>query len=241
MRLITKNSQFVVFDDFLKPIDFDLMLRYVHDEDYQSVHADKWQKVYRLSDGIPLAGDAVLSHKRKDPNKNVYKVYPINSGIDIFIDSLLSIVEELTEWVGKKDIDWEVFTARPFLFPQGTGLSWHSDHMGKTGSYTFYTHSYWNVQWGGELLVTDETTKNIDYVLVEAVDSPEGKVIGQHLDNSYENKKLIDVGLGQYIVPKPNRLVVIAGGNPHMINKVSSAAGDRVRCSISGFFLKQYI
>lgn len=149
MRLVTKNSQFVVLDEFLKPEDFELLLRYIHEENYQSLNADKWQKVYRLFDGTSLTGDAVLSHKRKEPNKNVYKVYPTNTEIDIFIDCLLSIVEELIKWVGKKDIDWEVFTARPFIFPQGAGLSWHSDHIGRTGSYAFYTHSYWNIQWGG--------------------------------------------------------------------------------------------
>ena len=44
------------------------------------------------------------------------------------------------------------------------------------------------------------------------------------------------LGMGQYISPKPNRLVVIAGGNPHMINKVSPSAGDHGRCTIAGFF-----
>jgi Rps23 Pro-64 3,4-dihydroxylase Tpa1-like proline 4-hydroxylase len=43
--------------------------------------------------------------------------------------------------------------------------------------------------------------------------------------------------MGTYIAPQPNRLVVIAGGNPHMIHKVSAAAGDHVRCTIAGFFM----
>ncbi len=56
------------------------------------------------------------------------------------------------------------------------------------------------------------------------------------LDNEQENARLGRIGLGRYIAPRPNRLVVIVGGTPHMINRVSPAAGDHVRCSISGFF-----
>ena len=40
------------------------------------------------------------------------------------------------------------------------------------------------------------------------------------------------------VLPRPNRLVVIAGGNYHAIKRVDPAAGDHVRCSIAGFFMR---
>jgi len=39
-----------------------------------------------------------------------------------------------------------------------------------------------------------------------------------------------------YIMPKPNKLVIITSGIIHSIKKVKEAAGDRVRASITGFF-----
>jgi len=238
MRLVKKNSQFCVFDNFLSPEMFKLVLNYIQDENYQSVHAKRWDKLFRLSDGPPLKGSAVFSDRCEGMDRIEHKVYPTKTGIDILIEHLLSHAEEFTEWIGRKRIDWEIFTAKAFLFPQGTSLSWHDDGMGKTGSYIFYAHPDWNVQWGGELFVADEAVKNIKEPPVDVIGSPTGKVVGQHFDNTYENQKLLEVSVGHYVIPKPNQLVILAAGNPHMINRVSPAAGNHVRCSISGFFLK---
>ncbi|PRP94798.1 hypothetical protein ENSA7_76210 [Enhygromyxa salina] len=42
-------------------------------------------------------------------------------------------------------------------------------------------------------------------------------------------------GAGFVRVPRPNRLALLAGA-PHMIARVSPAAGHNVRASVSGFF-----
>jgi hypothetical protein len=57
-----------------------------------------------------------------------------------------------------------------------------------------------------------------------------------HLDNRDANELLMARGVGSYVVPKPNRLVVIKGGTPHAIAKVRASAGRHVRASIGGFF-----
>ena len=56
------------------------------------------------------------------------------------------------------------------------------------------------------------------------------------LDDTPQDAMLQKLGVGRFISPKPNRLVVIAGGTAHRINPVSSSAGDHVRCTIAGFF-----
>jgi len=61
---------------------------------------------------------------------------------------------------------------------------------------------------------------------------------GSGLDNRAESELLLNCGTGRYIVPKPNRLVVIKAGTPHAINHVHTAVGSNVRCSIAGFFLR---
>ena len=48
----------------------------------------------------------------------------------------------------------------------------------------------------------------------------------------------MESGMGHFIMPKPNRLVVMKTGNPHMINKVQPAAGDHVRASVTLFLIR---
>lgn len=229
MRLVTKNSQFVVFDDFLSVQDFELVKKYISDESYQTYDANQFHKVYRLFDGKPLIGESsLLSNKFRNVDSNNKNNCATLTGIDVFVQQLLSHSETLEEWIGNIDIDWKFFNAKVYLYPQGTGLTWHDDGGNKTGSYAFYIHPSWNVQWGGDLLIANESTKNHDYQLLTITES----------ENRYDKHKSIEVGVGQYIAPKPNRLVVIAGGNPHRINKVEPTAGDNIRSSISGFFIK---
>ncbi len=42
---------------------------------------------------------------------------------------------------------------------------------------------------------------------------------------------------GRYVFPKPNRLVIGAPGCAHCINPLTTAAGDKVRATITGFFI----
>ena len=63
--------------------------------------------------------------------------------------------------------------------------------------------------------------------------TPEGT---EHLDNDDASRLLMAHGVGSFVMPKPNRLVIIAGGVPHSVARVRPAAGRKVRASISGFF-----
>jgi Rps23 Pro-64 3,4-dihydroxylase Tpa1-like proline 4-hydroxylase len=218
MLLVTKNAQFIIFDDFLPHKDFQIVQNYVRDENYQSFDKNCFHPTHNIFDGTPLLGEssAILNQQK---SKTI-------TGLELFVEHLSNKTDALDEWIGKKYIDWETFTAKVFLYPQGAGLVWHNDGGTKTGSYAFYTHSRWNVQWGGDLLIPDEPTRNIDYPS------------SQDSRHEYDTQKNIDIGIGQYIAPKPNRLVVIAAGNPHRINKVEPMAGDNLRSSISGFFVR---
>jgi len=60
-----------------------------------------------------------------------------------------------------------------------------------------------------------------------------------HLDNDDANELLMKGGFGSFVVPKPNRIVVIKGGTPHSIAKVAAAAGRNARASVGGFFKKK--
>ena len=47
------------------------------------------------------------------------------------------------------------------------------------------------------------------------------------------------IGTGNFVIPKTNRLVVIHGGIPHKVCRVSTSAGSKIRASIGGFFKRK--
>jgi hypothetical protein len=63
---------------------------------------------------------------------------------------------------------------------------------GRLGGFTFYAHKQWNAEWGGELLVSDE----------------QGGQTPTPFDNSALSEQLLQRGMGTWIAPKPNRLVL---------------------------------
>jgi hypothetical protein len=65
----------------------------------------------------------------------------------------------------------------------------------------------------------------------------ERSLIGTHMDNSVENNAVLATGTGQYVFPKPNRLVVLPVGVLHCIKRVEGAAGDNARVTLQGTFM----
>src|SRR5262249_3761056 len=154
------NKQFSVFDNVLSEREFQLVWSYIQTEDYQLVHQHKWKKVYRLCDGLPLEGPTIYSEPPQGADPEKIRVFPTDTGIDILFKRVLENTDRFAEWTGKKGEDWHVLSGKAFLFPSGSGLSWHSDRFGRKASFSFYAHPHWNVQWGGELLVADESLKD---------------------------------------------------------------------------------
>jgi 2OG-Fe(II) oxygenase superfamily len=249
VKVAAQTAQFHVYDDVLSEKDFRAVWNYVQLESYVPVHHDEWIKVWRLSDGVPLGAKAGVLYERpnagpgEDPKGT--RIYPTHMAIDRVLETLMDHAEQFSELVGKRGVDFDNLSARSFLYPQGTGLSWHEDAVGYTGGFAYYAHPEWNVQWGGELLVADESARSLklaDDRLPMLTRTEEGLKLSKirippFLDNARQNSALGQRGMGCYITPKPNRLVVIGAGNAHMINRVHSAAGDHVRCTIAGFFI----
>jgi hypothetical protein len=60
-----------------------------------------------------------------------------------------------------------------------------------------------------------------------------------HLNHDWEDHYLSVFGVGTWIMPKTNRLVLMAPGVYHSINRVDDDAGDHVRCSVVGFYKRE--
>ena len=231
-----KTPQFGVFDDFLPESEFHLLWNHLRDAEYVFVNRVRWEGVYGLLDGRPLEGAGLLSRPLEELSG--VAAYPTGSAMDFIVRRLLELAPRLAPWVGQEEVDWHYLTARPFLFPQGSALAWHDDGANRTGAFSYYAHPSWNCRWGGELCVAR--------VRMEDLDLPDEEVPGKgpcrlplELDNRLENEPLLADGIGYYIAPRPNRLVVMAPGYLHRIARVEPAAGAAVRCSVSGFFTRR--
>ena len=217
------NPGFRIIDDFLGHEDWEALWTEFQVLDLHPV--SRGAGAWKLDDGIPLGGQEIVTPRRdeellQDPEQP--HRYPTGSALDHVLTALIAAQDEHSEVVGT---DWQRISARPYIYPHGTGLSWHRDDSDLfTGAFIYYAHPYWNAHWGGELLIADET-------------DPAMPIMAHRFENEAYSEALLDAGVGRYIQPKPNRLVVL-GAAPHAVVPVSSAAGQNVRASVSGFFLR---
>ncbi|MEM6734238.1 MAG: 2OG-Fe(II) oxygenase, partial [Myxococcota bacterium] len=148
--------------------------------------------------------------------------YPTETGIDPLLEVLIENSEALKEWVGDA---WFRITGRASVYGAGSSLTWHrDDHEFYSGAFIYYAHPEWNIRWGGELLIAEPD--GLD-------DLP---VMPFRFENSEYNERLNELGVGHYVFPKPNRLVVL-GDLPHCVTPVTPAAGRSIRASLAGFFV----
>ena len=65
--------------------------------------------------------------------------------------------------------------------------------------FVYYAHPHWNAHWDGELLVGD----------VEPDVDDELQVMGYRFETESYSERLLEPGLGSFVMPKPNRLVIL--------------------------------
>lgn len=229
-------------DDFLSEEAREEVWRYCQSDEYSFINSAHWKKAWRLTDGSPLHGTLLFSNieagevvgERYGISKKIIKTPPFNSVVDEFLDKLVctSIVEKV---IGRLGEAWSGLAFVPYIYPQGTGLSWHQENGIYAGSYIYYASPEWRADWGGELLIA-EHEDGIDLCQHYQAQSGERVSLMNHLDSRHEDELLLKEGRGTYVCPKPNRLVVLREGIAHKVNKVNMQAAPRVSCT--GFFVK---
>jgi Rps23 Pro-64 3,4-dihydroxylase Tpa1-like proline 4-hydroxylase len=218
MKIVHQNKKFAIIDDVLPDEQFDRLWKHFQAEQFSIPHAQQWQKVWRLTDANCLGGPSYQLTKK-----------PFNNYMDGVSSYLLAALKYAPEIKGDQGKDWSEATFRPYIYPRGSKLSWHNDGGSYHAALTYYCHPYWGSTWGGELMVAE----------VPDLQAFRNKHKGQpHLDHRWEDEFLAERGLGQWIFPKPNRLVIMAAGVFHTINRVDPDAGDHARCSIVSFLVK---
>ena len=218
------SAPYLIVDDFLDEDEWSDVWSMLQFTELAPVSRTKG--AWKLDDGVPLGSDEIVTPPRDaelahDPEKP--HLFPSETALDHVVAGILGRTDEFKGLVGS---DWASVTARAYVYPRGSALSWHGDdHQLYSGAYIYYAHPHWNAHWGGELLVAD---------MPEGASN--GPIMGHRFDNEDYSAALMELGEGRYVAPKPNRLVVL-GGAPHMVTPVRPAAGDAVRASVSGFFL----
>lgn len=221
----TDNKDYAVLDGVLEGNMFKEFHSFFHNDlDFAYRALTGWQKVWKISDGLILSGPPF--YNSKSPHNNM-------------MDTIGQIVSALAEQhfsniVGKKGVDWDDFFMTPYIYPMGTKISWHNDYS-YSGAAIFYSHNFWGNGWGGELFLA-KTRR--EYPSVE--DSEKDKFSNSILKNRVGlNSFLNEVGMGTYISPLPNRMVLTRGSVWHSINRVDPSAGDAMRSSVVAFFVKK--
>jgi hypothetical protein len=185
-----------------------------HDAAWNHIQKDdyevpnNWIKVWRANDGNPLMGKSYYYSKK-----------PFNNFLDQFSEHVLKFANDHADFIGP----WKDFSLRSYIYPRNTKLSWHDD-TGYTAAMVFYAHKHWGSTWGGELMVAETP--------------PVKEVPCATLSHQWEDRFMLALGVGHYILPKPNRMVISKSGTWHCINRVDQDAGDNLRCSIVAFFKK---
>lgn len=231
MKEILKAPGLLVMDDVLDEDAWSEVWTYFQFEDLAPT--TRTDGAWRLEDGDVLAGpefhgaapwvDAAREAELEEAFDDA--LFPTGAPPDHLLEVLRGLADagELTP---VRD-DWEHLAGRAYVYRAGSALSWHrDDHDTYAGAFVYYAHPEWNVQWGGELLVAD---------MADPLQLP---VTPFRFENREYSEALLEQGSGRYIAPKPNRLVVL-GPQPHRVTPVAAAAGQAVRASLAGFFIRQ--
>jgi hypothetical protein len=217
MKLTFKDSNLAIVDSVFEPDVFSNFWKYFNSLDFAYRSMTGWQKVWRINDGQILAGTPYYHSKA-----------PFGNPLDWFQQVVAALSKQhLEDLIGKEGVDWKDILFTPYIYPSGTKISWHDD-FSYTGAAIFYPHIEWNPHWGGELLVA-RTPAPADVKIKVQEDSMTRDYVAPLLDH---------FGMGTYVAPLPNRLVITSGSAWHSVNRVDQAAGDHMRCSVVAFFLK---
>jgi hypothetical protein len=238
MRIAQQTADFLVVDDFLSAEASRYVWHFFHQEPFRAVQADRWVKGFRLVDGQPMWSDVYTSRPTRSDRTGVSIAYPSGKAVDALIEGIIDNLSVFSEYIGQQGTDWHYFFCRPYLYPAGTGLSWHSDgRKDVAGAYVYYAHPEWYAHWGAELLIDGSGFREFNYPKHKMYDGSIER-LGAHLDAGCISDAVMKDAAGHYVLPSPNRFVLLRRGVLHRLNPVHASAGDHVRASIAGFFIR---
>ncbi|HEY2901327.1 MAG TPA: hypothetical protein VGL59_12175 [Polyangia bacterium] len=237
--VVFQTESLTVVDDLLPADAVDALWNYFQLQSFQRVDALGMQGQWALEDSGVLRGPTTGWQRRWDAQ------YPTKTPIDAAMKAVVDNAPLFAATAGRRDADWNAFSAFPTIYVAGQGRLWHRDGDDETGSWTYFAHPQWNIEWGGELFVAAErellpASGVFLHRLRPMTDHADPPPWKSHLDNDDANRALLEdgTGVGSFVAPKPNRLVVVNGAAPRSMAKVRASAGRHAHASLGGVFKK---
>jgi len=220
-----QTPELLVVDDFLDEQTWDKILNQAQVDAWTQTETD--DRYWHITDGPNYKGI-----------KRFLKQAPYNDNFDLWFQAIheFSSKCEAAQPYVKKYTD---IAMRCHAYPVGSKNPWHMD-LGAT-TYTYYLHKEWEINWDSTLLVLPKGSVDFKQkmpLLPGTVqhDSYKDLVSLELFEQKEKNKNLIEHGLGTFVSPKPNRLVLINGGTVHGITRVDPDAGQNMRVTLTGFY-----
>jgi hypothetical protein len=165
----------------------------------------EWSRVWPLSEPMPMVS-----------GKFAWSQRPAGHGMDPLLQRIGAAVLGST-FFGAQGRDWGDLVFRVYLQARGMRLSEHGD-SGHRGTAVYFAHPRWEPDWGGELVLPRTGSE------VDLPSSPEKIQSGLRLH-----------ARGEFLLPKPNRLVLIRRGTWHGTRRIDPDAGAAIRCAVAMF------
>jgi hypothetical protein len=227
-NIVLNRPEALVVDDFLPDN--------VWKKIYNQIQVDKWtntkpdDKFWHYTDGV--------NYKNQ---KRFLSNGPFNDNSDLWFEYFTNFLNNCDE-VKSFAKDYVEIAMRCHSYPVGGKNPWHND-LGFT-TYTYYLHKHWQINWDATLLIIPYDKVKYDQIL----SLEEGTV---HHDSytqtnspmeMFQQKEkyqpIMDYGLGFFVSPKPNRLILINKKVNHGITRVDPDAGENQRVTLTGMIME---
>ena len=223
-KVVMKTPEVLVVDDFLEQEAWDRLLNQVQCDEWTQSQPD--DKYWHITDGANYKA-----------SKRFLRDAPFNDNYDIWADAIRAFAdsEPAQEYVaGYTDI-----AMRCHGYPVGSKNPWHTDMGGVT--YSYYLHKHWQINWDSMLLVLPKDSVEYKQIMrklpgTKQQDTYRSTGTLEMFEQAEKQKGLIEHGMGYFVAPKPNRLVLINKNVVHGITRVDKDAGENVRLTMTGFF-----
>jgi hypothetical protein len=220
MKKILNYANTCVYDDFITEHEFNELNSWFNRLPFVFKQTQgEWNKSWSTTDG-----NILISKQINLPSTCIIDVTSDDQPLMPWLKSLHSALNN--SFLDMSQVDSIALT--PYVWPPGVGLSWHNDSK-YVGAFTYYVHKKWESNWSGEFLTVEAD---------QFIDRPKD-LKWQVFNNDELDKLIVDHGIGNFIIPKPNRLVINRAGENgilHKVNKSTAQAKDRL--TLQGFLLK---
>jgi hypothetical protein len=224
-NIVMQTPELLVVDNFLNEVTWNAILNQAQVDTWTQTEPD--DRYWHITDGPNYKGRKRFSSEA-----------PFNDNFDLWFDAIEKFSKDCKEaepYVkGYKDI-----AMRCHAYPVGSKNPWHMD-LGAT-TYTYYLHKEWEINWDSTLLVLPKGSVDFKQKMpllpgTVQYDSYKDLISLELFEQKEKNRNLIKYGMGTFVSPKPNRLVLIKGGTVHGVSRVDPDAGQNMRLTLTGFY-----